>query len=145
MDCIKDAMKDAMFLKEHTVTCNAQINPSVFPFVTMMTVDEKEGNLHPYVAPINHNELNNTKAKEIMYSILDYCINDGTQSSNLGNDAVVLVGCQNNVRLYPLFQIFCRIIYTNTLFAFTQSKSVSPFSWLLFIGDRLLLLLSSFP
>jgi len=102
MDCIKDAM----FLKTHTVTRNALINPSIFPFMTLMTVDEKRGYLHPYVAPINHNELNNTKTKEIMYSILDYCNSDGTQLSNLGNDAVVLVGFQNNVRLYILYFIF---------------------------------------
>jgi hypothetical protein len=74
--------------------------------MTMMTVDEKEGNLHLYVAPINHNELNNTKTKEIMYSILDYCNSDCTQLSNLGNDGVVLVGFQNKVRLYPLLHFF---------------------------------------
>ena len=101
MDCIKDAM----FLKTNTVTRNVSISPSIFPFMTMMTVDEKEGNLHPYVAPINHNELNNTKTKEIAYSILDYN-SDGTQLSNLGNDGVVLVGFQNNVRLYILYYIF---------------------------------------
>ena len=95
-----------MFLKTHTVTRNVSISPSIFPFMTMMTVDEKEGNLHPYVAPINHNELNNTKTKEIMYSILDYCNSYGTQLSNLGNDGVVLVGFQNNVRLYPLLHFF---------------------------------------
>ena len=99
MDCIKDAT----FLKTHTVTCNVLIHPSIFPFMTMMTVDEKEGHLHPYVAPINHNELSNTKTKEIMSSILDYCHSDGTQLSTLGNDAVVLVGFQNNVRLYILY------------------------------------------
>ena len=99
MDCIKDAT----FLKTHTVTCNVSIHPSIFPFMTMMTVDEKEGHLHPYVAPINHNELSNTKTKEIMSSILDYCHSDGTQLSTLGNDAVVLVGFQNNVRLYILY------------------------------------------
>ena len=99
MDCIKDAT----FIKTHTVTSNVLINPSIFPFMTLMTVDEKRGYLHPYVAPINHNELNNTKAKEIMHSILDYCNSDGTQLSTLGNDAVVLVGFQNNVRLYILY------------------------------------------
>jgi hypothetical protein len=62
MDCIKDAM----FLKTHTVTRNVLINPSIFTFMTTMTVDEKKGHLHPYVAPINHNELSNTKTKEIM-------------------------------------------------------------------------------
>jgi hypothetical protein len=74
--------------------------------MTMMTVDEKKGHLHPYVAPINHNELNNTKTKEIMHSILEYRNFDGTQLSNLGNDAVVLVGFQNNVRLYILYYFF---------------------------------------
>ena len=95
-----------MFLKKHTVTRNMSISPSVYPFMTMMTVDEKKNNLHPYVAPINHNELNNTKMKEIMYYIFEYCNSDGTQLSNLGNDGVVLVGFQNKVRLYLLLHFF---------------------------------------
>ena len=101
MDC-----KDAMFLKTHTEIRNMSISPSVFPFVTLMKIDEKTSNLHPYVAPINHNELNNTKTKEIMYYILEYCNSDGTQLSNLGNDGVVLIGFQNKVRLYLLLHFF---------------------------------------
>jgi hypothetical protein len=61
-----ECTKDTLFLKEHTLTRNAQINPSIIPFITMMNVDDKEGYLNPYVEPINHNELNNTKTKEIM-------------------------------------------------------------------------------
>lgn len=43
---------------------------------------DKEGYLNPYVAPINHNELNNTKTKDIMYSILDYCLSLSTLFDN---------------------------------------------------------------
>jgi hypothetical protein len=48
----------------------------------MMNVYDKEGYRNPYVAPINHNELNNTKTKDIMYSILDYCLSLSTLFAN---------------------------------------------------------------
>ena len=120
-----DCMKDTLFLQEHTENYNVQINPSIIPFITMMNVDDEKRFLHPYVAPVNHNELNNTKTKEIMYSILDYGNSDGknvSQLNNLGNDAVILIGFQDNVRLYLLFQIFANL-FILTQFSPLQSKS----------------------
>ncbi len=54
---------------KHTWT----VHPSIIPFLTNMTVTNKK-HLHPYVAPVYHNFLNEAKALNIAYTMLgNFC------------------------------------------------------------------------
>ena len=65
-----------------------------------MTV-AKNKNLHPYVMPVNHNVLNESKALKIAHTIMGkFCLDGDTKNAQLnemGNDTCVLVGVNNKV------------------------------------------------
>ena len=67
-----------------------------------MTVT-KNKNLHPYVASVNHNFLNESKALQIAHTIMgNFCHGGDTKNAQLiqmGNDTCVLVGVNNKVQI----------------------------------------------
>jgi hypothetical protein len=69
-----------------------------------------KNHLHPYVAPVNHNSLNEAKALNIAHTILgNFCHGDEDKVShmeNMGNDACVIVCFNNMVRIYQILVLF---------------------------------------
>jgi hypothetical protein len=78
------------------------VHPNIIPFLTNMTVTDK--NLHPYVAPVDHNFLNEAKALHFAHTTLGYfchCDKDKElHMEHMDNDACVVVGFNNMVRRY---------------------------------------------
>jgi hypothetical protein len=64
----------------------------------MTVIDEK--NLHPYVAPVNHNVLNEAKALNIAHTMLgNFCYGDEEKElhmEHMGNDACGKMPCASH-------------------------------------------------
>ncbi len=62
-----------------------------------------ENHIHPYVAPVNHNFLNEAKALNIAHTMLgNFCHGDKDKEllmENMGNNACVVVGFNNMGRI----------------------------------------------
>jgi hypothetical protein len=95
--------KTMTMLESNFKTVTLKINPTVMPFLTATTVHrgKKKNILRPYVAPVNHNVLNNEKAINIAHTILgNFCHGDETKNSQMetmGMDACVIIGYHNKV------------------------------------------------
>ena len=95
--------KTMTMLESNFNTVTLKINPSVIPFLMATTVHcgKKKNKLMPYVAPVNHNVLNNEKAINIAHTILcNFCHGDDTKNSQMetmGMDACMMIGYHNKV------------------------------------------------
>ena len=79
-----------------------QVHLTTLPFLTCMDVTENN-KLRPFVAPVNHNFLNEAKTLSIAHTMMgNFCHGDKkkeSQMENMGTDACVIVGFDNKVRL----------------------------------------------
>jgi hypothetical protein len=95
--------KTMKMLESNFKTVSLKINPTVIPFITATTVynGKKKMTLRPYLAPVNHNVLNNEKAINIAHTILgNFCHGDETKNSQtetMGMDACMMIGYHNKV------------------------------------------------
>jgi hypothetical protein len=85
------------------------VHPSVIPILTNMTVTDKK-TIHPYVAPVNHNILNDEKAFNNAHTMLsNFCHGDKDKElhmEHMGNNACVVVGFNNMVGIYQHLVLF---------------------------------------
>jgi hypothetical protein len=85
------------------------VHPCIIPFFTNMTVTDKK-HLHPCIAPVNHNSLNEAKALNIAHAILgNFCHGEEDKElhmKHMGNDACVVVVFNNMVRIYQHVVLF---------------------------------------
>jgi len=91
-------------LESSFITVTLKINPTVMPFLMATTIHrgkKKKIILRPYVAPVNHNVLNNEKAINIAHTILgNFCHGDETTNSQMetmGMDAYMMIGYHDKV------------------------------------------------
>jgi len=95
--------KTMTILESNFLTVSLKINPTVIPFLMATTVHRgKKKNIpRPYVAPVNHNVLNNEKAINIAHTILgNFCHGDETKNSQMetmGMDAYMMIGYHDEV------------------------------------------------
>ncbi len=79
-----------------------QVHLTTLPFLMCMDVTENN-ELHPFLAPVNHNFLNEAKTLSIAHTMMsNFCHGDKkkeSQMENMGTDACVIVGFDNKVRL----------------------------------------------
>ncbi len=79
-----------------------QVHLTTLPFLMYMDVTENN-ELHPFVAPVNHNFLNESKTLSIAHTVMgNFCHGDKkkeSQMENMGTDACVIVYFDNKVRL----------------------------------------------
>jgi hypothetical protein len=85
------------------------VHSSIILFLTNIMVNYKS-HLHPYIAPVSHNSLNKAKALNIVHTMLDNCCH-GDKDNELhmkymGNDACVVVGFNNMVRIHQHLFLF---------------------------------------
>ena len=68
------------------VTIGLEIKPAMLPFFTAFEVNEEKRTLKPYMAPVNHNHLNETTMLKIVHTLMgNFCRqNDGI------NDTIAL-------------------------------------------------------
>ena len=90
------------YLEAHFTKIMWQVHLTTLPFPTCMDVTENN-KLCPFVAPVNHNFLNDAKTLSISHTMLgNFCHGDKkneSQMENMGTDACVIVGFDNKVRL----------------------------------------------
>ncbi len=98
----------ALFQKNCTlITLN--IKPLMLPFFTHFVVNTENHTLMPYMAPVNHNVLNETTWANIVHSFMgNFCHetdeqNDTVPMENMGNDACVIIGYHQNVSIFSQF------------------------------------------
>ncbi len=69
-------------LESNFKTVTLKINPTVMPFLTATTIylGKRKNILRPFIAPVNHNVLNNEKAVNIAHTILgNFCHGDAAR------------------------------------------------------------------
>jgi len=99
----KTTQKTMTIIESNFLTVSLKINPTVIPFLTATTVHfgKKKNISRPYVAPVNHNVLNNEKAINIAHTFLgNFCHGDETKNSQMetmGMDACMMIGYHNKV------------------------------------------------
>ena len=80
-----------------------EIKPAMLPFFTAFEVDKEKHTLKPYMAPVNHNHLNEITWLKIVHTLMgNFCqeSNDRTDTmamEDMGRDACVMVGCNKRV------------------------------------------------
>ena len=80
-----------------------EIKPVMLPFFTSFEVDKQKRTLKPYMAPVNHNIINETTWLKIVHTLMGNFCQDSDDTKGLvamedmGNDACVLVGCHQHV------------------------------------------------
>ena len=85
------------------------VHPSIIPFLTNIMINY-ENHPHPYVVPVNHNSLNEAKSLNIAHTMLgNFCHREEDKElhmENIGNNACVVVGFNNMVRIHPHLFLF---------------------------------------
>ncbi len=78
----------------------------MLPFFTPFVVDIDKHALKPYMAPVNHNVLNETTWVKIVHTLLrNFCQetdnhNNTMLMEDMGHDACVVVGYHKNVSVF---------------------------------------------
>ena len=91
------------YFSKNCVRVSLKIKPVMLPFFTSFEVDKEKHTLKPYMAPVNHNIINETTWLKIVHTLMgNFCQdNDDTKGmvamEDMGNDACVLVGCHEHV------------------------------------------------
>jgi len=89
-----------------------EIKPVMLPFFTSFEVDKEKCTLKPYMAPVNHNIINETTWLKIVHTLMGNFCQDSDDTKGLvamedmGNDACVLVGCHEHVSNCLEIEIF---------------------------------------
>ncbi len=104
------------FLDKNFTKHTFQAHLTVIPFLTCMDVT-KNLELHPFVAPVNHNFLNEAKTLNIVHTMMgNFCHGDeqkDSQMEQMGTDACVIVGFNDKVRtLLYLFSLHIFLFLT---------------------------------
>ena len=90
-----------------------EIKPVMLPFFTLLEVDKERKILKPYMAPVNHNVIDETTWIRIVHTFYgNFCQDsddkdDMNALENMGNDACVIVGYhERQVNLRQMNDIF---------------------------------------
>jgi len=81
-----------------------EIRPVMLPFFTSFEVNKDKRTLKPFMAPVNHNIIDETTWLKIVHTLMgNFCQDDDdvkgmVAMEDMGNDACVLVGYHQNVR-----------------------------------------------
>jgi hypothetical protein len=114
------------YLEAHFTKIMWQVHLTTLPFLTCMDVTENI-ELCPFVAPVNHNFLNEAKTLSIAHTMMgNFCHGDEkkeSQMENMGTDACVIVRFDNKVRLLSyLFPITFFLFLTNYIIIYRMSS-----------------------
>jgi hypothetical protein len=71
------------------------------PFLTALELSHKKTTLEPYVAPVNHNKVNESNTLQIIHTLIgNFCHGDKNKESqpeDMGNDARIIFACHAKV------------------------------------------------
>ncbi len=96
------------------VKVSLEIKPVMLPFFIAFEVDNKKHTLKPYMAPVNHNHINEITWLKIVHTLMGNFCQESDNKNNtmpmedMGRDACVMLGCHKRVsnltaslRLFP--------------------------------------------
>ena len=93
------SLKTKQTLDDNFKKIQLQVHLSIVPFITPFEIITNK--LKAYVAPVNHNILNVSRANHIIHTLYgNYCHSHATQTSQLedmGNNACIIVGYHDKV------------------------------------------------
>ncbi len=91
-----------------------EIKPVMLPFFTAFEVNDEKHTLKLYMAPVNHNHLNEITWLKIVHTLMgNFCQdsddkNDTMPMEDMGRNACVMLGCHErvsnlvaNLRVFP--------------------------------------------
>ncbi len=62
------------------------------PFLTMLEALNDHTTLLPFVAPVNHNKVNESKTVQIIHTLMgNFCNGDKSKPEDMGNDECIMV------------------------------------------------------
>ncbi len=89
-----------------------EIKPAMLPSFPAFEVDNEKHTLKPYMAPVNHNHLNEITSLKIVHTLVGkFCQesddrNDTVPMEDMGRDACVMIGCHEQVSNLTQFTSF---------------------------------------
>ncbi len=90
------------FLDKNFTKHTFQAHLTIILFIMCMD-DTEKNELHPFVAPVNHNFLNEAKTLNIAHTMMgNFCHGDeqkDLQMEQMGTDSCVIVGFNNKVKI----------------------------------------------
>ena len=93
----------------------------MLPFFTPFVVNTENHTLMPYMAPVNHNVLNEQTWVNIVHTFMgNFCHetneqNDTVLMEDMGHDACVIVGYHKNVSIFTQFHADTNILTIHTI------------------------------
>ena len=91
------------YFAKNCMRVSLEIKPVMLPFFTSFEIDKEKRTLKPYMAPVNHNVLNESTWLKIVHTLMGIFCQDSDDTKGLvamedmGNDACVFVGCHEHV------------------------------------------------
>jgi hypothetical protein len=92
-----------------------EIKSVMLPFFTAYEVDNEKHTLKPYMAPVNHNHLNEITWLKIVHTLMGNCCQESDDRNNtvpmedMGRDACVMIACHERVNNLTQFTSFSRL------------------------------------
>ena len=87
----------------------------MLPFFTAFEVNHEKHTLKPYMAPVNHNHLNELTWRKIVHTLMGFFCQerdnriDTVPMEDMGQDACVMIGCHKQVSNLTQFMSFSRM------------------------------------
>jgi len=106
--------------QKNCVGITLEIRPAMLPFFTAFEVNNENRTLKPYMAPVNHNYLNEITLLKIVHTLLgNFCqesdgVNDTAPLEDMGRDACVIIGCHERT--------LEKVSYINTRYEFFRNR-----------------------
>jgi hypothetical protein len=81
------------------VRVSLELKPAMLPFFTASEVNKEKHTLKPYMAPVNHNHINEITWLKIVHTLMGNFCQDSDDKNNtmpmedMGRDACVMIGC----------------------------------------------------
>jgi hypothetical protein len=95
---LSSTQKSQKLFQNNCTKITLDIKPVMLPFCTPFVVDIDKHALKPYMAPVNHNVLNETTWVDIVHTLLGIFCQETDNHNNtmpmedMGHDACVVVG-----------------------------------------------------
>ncbi len=106
---LSSTQKSQKLFQNNCTRITLEIKPVMLPFFTPFVVNTVNHTLKPYMAPVNHNVLNEKTLVDIVHTFMgNFCLetneqNDTAPMEDMGHDACVVVGYHKNVSVFTQF------------------------------------------
>ncbi len=106
---LPSTQKSQKLFQNNCTRITLDIKPVMLPFFTPLVSNTDNHTLKPYMAPVNHNILNEKTWVNIVHTFMgNFCLetneqNDTAPIEDMGHDACVVAGYPKNVSVFTQF------------------------------------------